>query len=666
MACLTTPTRLDVFNADAHGRLVWSQLIELPGAVDNRFGVADYNNDGRLDLVVFAPHLGTAIFMGTPRGVFGSPVVKRIGGAGMRPYIMRDCTRDMLADVVLAGHPFQSTYLELQLWRGNGAGGYFDVMGAPLYLRSVEHVFYGRLNPDMWGDMAAIALDHSGRSVLMMFFGWAFPWNFISEDLERPLPQTTLAALGDVNSDGRGDLVGWSPAEQRLWATYWTGYGKLQEISSVPIAGQVEALLVQPVDTDPHDDLLLVERTSTEHWPRLRLRLGKGTGEFAAPAELDETPADASEVVSADFDRDGRTDLVSASALRGELRLARARSDSGFEPARVVASVGSVRGIAAADVDLDTWPDLALIESDGGALTLRVLRGDGQGGFVSLPAVALGVGASAERVETVSADFNSDARADLALAVDGGVSVLLGRGDGTFRPATTYTVGGAPRDLALCDVDHDGRLDLAVGLAGDGALFALLRGDGSEGFGVAALYGVGDPDNLGALTCGAADGDPHPDVVVAGLDAGLATRRLLVFHGDGLGGFSGASAHGISMAGLPSATGVRVTQLALFDRKGDGGQDLALRLDAPDPSGRRSLLGVCSVPGPGAAACALETVLEPLEAGLSAPESGLWLADLDGNGPPEVLSLPARRAAAGASFVGQRVHVFAFVPDSQR
>src|SRR6266700_1166578 len=38
------------------------------------------------------------------------------------------------------------------------------------------------------------------------------------------------------------------------------------------------------------------------------------------------------------------------------------------------------------------------------------------------------------------ADFNHDGNADLAVATSDGLSVLLGKGDGTFQTVTNYTV----------------------------------------------------------------------------------------------------------------------------------------------------------------------------------------------------------------------------------
>jgi FG-GAP-like repeat len=65
------------------------------------------------------------------------------------------------------------------------------------------------------------------------------------------------------------------------------------------------------------------------------------------------------------------------------------------------------------------------------------------------------------------------------------VRVLLGNGDGTFQPATDYPVGPRPLQVAVADFNKDGFLDLAVlewNQYGDenGTVTILLgRGDGT-------------------------------------------------------------------------------------------------------------------------------------------------------------------------------------------
>ena len=66
-------------------------------------------------------------------------------------------------------------------------------------------------------------------------------------------------------------------------------------------------------------------------------------------------------------------------------------------------------------------------------------------------------------------DFNEDRRPDLALVVlsetsprSQGVSILIGRGDGTFGSIDSYQADASSTAVALGDLTGDGRLDIAV------------------------------------------------------------------------------------------------------------------------------------------------------------------------------------------------------------
>ncbi len=71
-------------------------------------------------------------------------------------------------------------------------------------------------------------------------------------------------------------------------------------------------------------------------------------------------------------------------------------------------------------------------------------------------------------VSVAVADVNGDGRLDLITA-NNNVSVLLGKGDGTFQAEQRFAVGSVPFSVAVADVNGDGRLDLvtANGVSGD-------------------------------------------------------------------------------------------------------------------------------------------------------------------------------------------------------
>ncbi len=118
--------------------------------------------------------------------------------------------------------------------------------------------------------------------------------------------------------------------------------------------------------------------------------------------------------------------------------------------------------VVIADFNGDARPDLAVANTGSGDVSILLGRGDGTFGrqrrYVVGPAPHF----------LVSADFNADGFADVAVVQDAGVSLLLGRGDGTFGPPDTLPAGINPHSAAIGDLNHDGLPDLLVSNAGQG------------------------------------------------------------------------------------------------------------------------------------------------------------------------------------------------------
>src|SRR5262249_8924038 len=127
------------------------------------------------------------------------------------------------------------------------------------------------------------------------------------------------------------------------------------------------------------------------------------------------------------------------------------------------------------------------------------LFGNGDGTFQ--PQVQIATGAkSGPRVIAV-ADLNHDGKLDLAFTTNCSdfnkcffqASVMLGNGDGTFSPPTNYPLplGFSPEGIATADVTADGKLDLITGVFNTGEQVSVLWGNGDGTFQPRADYAGG-------------------------------------------------------------------------------------------------------------------------------------------------------------------------------
>jgi hypothetical protein len=207
------------------------------------------------------------------------------------------------------------------------------------------------------------------------------------------------------------------------------------------------------------------------------------------------------QIVTGDFDADGRTDLaltgapgwtsvpVAFSNGNGSFRVTNAASPN-------FASWASVPGVTvtSGDFDHDGRTDLALVPGpNNGWTTFPVALSNGDGTFTvtNAPASGLASWAQVPGVRVVTGDFNNDGRADLALVTGPSTGwytlpVAFSNGDGTFAvtnaPSAVGSWAQVPGATVVSgDFDANGRTDIVLtGAAGWTTVpMASSNGDGT-------------------------------------------------------------------------------------------------------------------------------------------------------------------------------------------
>lgn len=304
--------------------------------------------------------------------------------------------------------------------------------------------------------------------------------------------------------------------------------------------------------------------------------LGKGDGTFEDPKSYP-VNNDPNSVVVADLDSDGNPDAVVPNFTDATVSVLLNDAAGGYSEAPVTYATGAKPiFIAIGDVNADTVPDLIVADdtptqsdpnADG---TVSVLTGRGDGTFNAKVDYVTGN----NPVSIAIGDLNGDDNPDI-VAVNNtanSVSVLLNKGDGTFAAHKDYTVASSsdqatsPRSVAIGDFNGDDKADIAVANSFP-ANIAVLLGNGDGTLGEPKFYDTGLAPN--AVVAEDVDDDGNLDLVAANSKG--SSVSMLAGKGDGTFG-----------SHVDVATGSGPLAVTAADFNGDDEIDLASADSAGD------------------------------------------------------------------------------------
>ena len=244
-----------------------------------------------------------------------------------------------------------------------------------------------------------------------------------------------------------------------------------------------------------------------------------------------------------------------------------------FQPATSYPTGRIPESVAIGDLNGDGKPDLVVANFFSPDIntpaTISVLLGNGDGTFQPQTTYPAGLNAYSVAI----GDFNRDGKPDVVVANNaatvtplGTLSVLLGNGDGTFQPQTMYAVGVTPFAVAIADLNGDGKLDLVTANTNTGTnvstgSVSVLLGNGDGTFQPKTDYATTGNLTL-AVAIGDLNGDGKPDLMAVS----NATATMSMFLGNGDGTFQTPDAY---------ATGIYPWFSAVADLNGDGRPDVA-------------------------------------------------------------------------------------------
>ncbi len=563
------PNRVIVANANPD-LTVKNAASYLVGLAPRGVLAGDFNGDGKRDVAVvyFGPPSfsgvgGISLLLGNGDGTL-KPAVNYPTGGGTDAATAFDFNGDGRTDLAVTNYLDRNVTILLGNTDGTlRAGGTFGTGDQPTAIAAAD------VNGD--GKVDLIVGTLTGMSVLLGNGDGTF----------RTGPKTTVGfsltfqfiATGDFNKDGKLDVAMLSPFGNVVLILNGAGDGTFSIGHAYLTARGHDAsqsqdnFFVEDFDGDGNLDLVFASGHPDVLTPNesrtMGVLLGNGDGTFiGAPAyPVESNPTN---VVTADFNGDGKPDLATVSLLSGRVSVLLGQGGSLFQTGAPIPTNTSAHSIAAGDLNGDGKADIVTTD---GMNSVVVLIGNGDGTF--RPPMTIPVnGAGTEFV--IMGDFNNDHKTDLAVAdsTSNTVSILLGNGDGTFRAPISVPAGTNPVNLVTGDFNRDGFLDLAVAnstgfLAASPGSISILLGKGDGTFQPAVPYsGVFSPV---AITTGDFNGDGKTDLIVAATtpDFNFALVELL---GNGDGSFQPPI--------LIPTIEFGPAKIAVADFNGDGKQDL--------------------------------------------------------------------------------------------
>ena len=333
--------------------------------------VGDFNGDGKLDLAVpvysiFTSFSDLTILLGNGDGTFNEGPAVGVTGQNVNNAVVADFNGDGKLDLAISLPDAN----QVQVLLGNGDGTFTPL--TPFSASAIFKIATADFNHDGKADLALV---NPGAESVTILLGNG-DGTFAEKSTLTISGQPTAIAIGDLNKDGKLDLAVVNGTGNSVAIFLGNGDGTFRKVSAQPATG-VEPLSIAMGDFNGDGILDLAVSNQNDGFPNpgtVTILLGNGKGGFRASPVSPQTGSIPEMVAVADFNGDGKPDLVTANAGSNTISLLLGQGHGRFAAAQNFAAGTDPLAAVVGDYNGDGIPDLAVPNNTTATVTILLAQ----------------------------------------------------------------------------------------------------------------------------------------------------------------------------------------------------------------------------------------------------------------------------------------------------